>query len=144
VFPHGPAFAVLADANAPWPTAPGKDAGMRFRGYQLDSLKRPTLLYAFREIAVEDFLTNAEADGKVSLYRTMKFSGPPLDGFHFRLAVGRLTPAGENAWRLDNALTLHVVAGGKPFIRGEGARQELLVPVRIENSKAQLEIEYAW
>ena len=144
VFPHGAAFAVLADANAQWPAVPGKEAGMQFRGYQLDALRRPTLLYAFREIAVEDFLANAGTEGNASLHRTMKFSGPPLDGFHFRLAVGRLTPAGENAWRLDDALTLRVLAGGKAFTRGEGARQELLVPLRIEDSKAQLEIEYAW
>ncbi len=144
IFPHGTSFAVLNDLTAPWPVAPGKEVGMKFRGYQLDALKRPTLLYAFQEIGVQDSFTNIELDGKPALHRTLKFAGPEIAGLHFRVAAGKLAPAGDNTWRLDNALTLHIGNPIKAITRGEGARQELLLPVRIENQKAQLEIDYVW
>lgn len=144
VFLHGTAFAVLNGMDEAWPATTGKEAGMKFRGYQMDALKRSTLLYNFREIAVEDSLTNVEVEGKPLLRRTLKFTGPAIEGLQFRLAVGKLTPAGENAWRLDDALTLRLNSQSKAVIRGEGARQELLLPIRIENQKAQLEIEYVW
>lgn len=146
VFPHGTAFAVLNDLNAPWPALPGKEVGMKFRGYQFDPLKRPTLLYAFRDIAVEDTFTNVEVDGKAALHRTLKFSGPALDGLCFRAANGMILPNGGNSWRIfgKEGVTIHVTAGGNAIARGEGARQEVLVPIRLENKKAQLEIEYVW
>ena len=144
VFPRGSALAVLADANAPWPTNAPKELGLKFGGYQLDALKRPTLLYSFRNAGVEDFLAPMEGTGKAGLHRTLKFTGPPPEGLHLRLAVGKLAPAGDSAWRLDNALTLRVGAGAKAFVRGDGEKQELLVPVRNRDGKNQLEIEYVW
>ncbi len=144
VFPHGSALAVLADANAPWPAESSRDLGMKFRGYQIDPLKRPTLLYDFRTVGMEDFLAPTEAAGKAGLRRMVKFSGPLPEGLHLRLAVGKLAPTGDNAWRLDNVLTLRVGGGAKAFVRGEGEKQELLVPVRARDGKNQLEIEYVW
>ena len=144
VFPHGCALAVLAEANTPWPTNAPKELGLKFGGYQLDTLKRPTLLYSFRNAGVEDFLAPMEANGKAGLRRTVKFNAPPPDGLHLRLAVGRLAPSGDNAWRLDDALTLRVLGGAKAFVRGDGDKQELLVPVRGRDGKNQLEVEYVW
>ena len=144
VFPHGAPLAVLADAKAPWPTNAPKELGLKFGGYQLDVLKRPTLLYSFRNAGVEDFFVPMEVAGKAGLLRTLKFTDPPPDGLHLRLAVGTLTPTGDNAWRLDDALTLRVLGGAKAFVRGEGDKQELLVPVRARDGKAQLEVEYVW
>ena len=140
VFPHGPALAVLADANAPWPTESSKAAGMKFRGTQLDAQNRPTLLYAFRDVGVEDFIAPAEA--RTALHRIVKFTGSPPDGLHFRVAMGRLAAAGKNTWRIDgkSKLTLRVVGA---FLRGKGEKQELLVPVP-RGGKQTLEIDYVW
>ena len=144
VFPHGSALAVLADANASWPAESSRELGMKFRGYQLDALKRPTLLYDFGNVGVEDFLTPSETNGKAALRRTLKFTNPTPDGLHLRLAVGKLAPAGDSAWRLDNALTLRVIEGAKAFVHGDGDKQELLVPIRARDGKTQLEVEYVW
>lgn len=89
-FPHGPSLAVLADANTPWPTESSKAAGMKFGGLQLDTHKRPTLLYSFRDAGVEDFLAPPEGAGKAGLRRTVKFTDPPPDGLHLRLVVDKL------------------------------------------------------
>ena len=58
--------------------------------------------------------------------------------------TGKFAPAGDNAWRLDDALTLRVDGGAKAFVRGEGDKQELLVSVRGRDGKNQLEVEYVW
>ena len=136
VFPHGPALAVLAEAHAPWPSESSKAAGMKFRGTQLDAQNRPTLLYSFRDVGVEDFIAPAET--QTALHRTLKFTGQPPDGLHFRVAVGRLAAAGENTWRIEGALTLRVAGA---FLRGKGDKQELLVPVP-RGGKQTLEISY--
>lgn len=144
VFPPGPALAALSDANAPWPAEAGKPAGLQFRGTQLDAQKRPTLLYSFRGVSVEDFMNPVETAGKAGLRRTLTLTGPLPDGLYFRVAAGRITPGLENTWRLDGALTIRVTGGGKAFTRGTGDRQELLIPVRFALGSQQLEIEYVW
>ena len=142
IFPHGPALAVLADANAPWPNESSKATGMKFRGTQIDAQNRPTLLYAFRDVGVEDSIAPAEAPGKTALHRTVKFAGQPPDGLHFRVAMGRLAATGENTWRLEgeSKLTLRVVGA---FLRGKGEKQELLVSVP-RDGKQTLEVDYVW
>ena len=144
VFVHGAPFAVLTETNTPWPTEPAKALGMKFRGYQLDALKRPTLLYAFRNLGVKDFLEPMGGSGPTGLRRTLKFTGAPPAGLHFRLAVGKLTPTTASDWSLDNGLTLHIRPEAKAFVRGDGAKQELLVPIAAGAGGSQLEIEYVW
>ena len=144
VFPHGSALAVLAEKNAPWPAETSKALGMRFRGYQIDALKRPTLLYDFGGVAVEDFLSPAQPGEKPALQRTLKFTGATPDGLHLRVAVGKLSPLSANAWRLDDALTIRVGSAESAIVRGAAEQQELLVPIHSHDGKAQLEVEYVW
>ena len=144
VFPHGSSLAGLAGPKSPWPTQSSRELGMKFRGYQLDALKRPTFLYDFRNVGVEDFLTPLEAKGKSGLRRLLKFSHPPPEGLHLRVAAGRLALVGDNAWRLDSALTVQMTGGAGAFVRGDGDQQELLVPVSSQDGKSQLEVEYVW
>ena len=144
VFPHGPPLAVLAGTATPWPTGSSKEAGMKFDGLQLDTFKRPTLLYSVRSVGIEDFVSPTEVGGKAGLHRTVKFTGSPPAGLHFRLANGKLTTVGENAWRLDETLTIRVIGGAKAFVRGDGDRQELLVPIVARVGNNQLEVDYVW
>ena len=129
LLPHGSPLAVLASATTPWPSETSEEAGMKFTGYQLDSLKRPTLLHRFGELAVEDFISPIGA----ALHRTMKLSAAPPEGLHLRLAAGKLTAAGDGAWRLSDSLTIKAAGS---FVRDE----ELLVPLKA----TQLDVEYVW
>lgn len=143
VFPHGSPLAILSDPNAPWPAGASKDLGMKFRGYQFDEARRPTLLYAFQKVDIEDFST--PVDGKnAALHRTITFTSPPPENLYMRLAAGKLAPGPGESWRLNDAMTLTITGGGKPFTRGKGEQQELLVPLRFANGKRQLEVEYGW
>jgi hypothetical protein len=144
VLPHGAPFALLADATAPWPVETSKELGMKFTGYQLDKLKRPTLLYTFGSVNIEDFITPVEGTGRAGLRRSLKFSAAPPDGLHFRVATGKLTALGENAWRLNDTLTITLRGAASPFVRGKADQQELLVPLRFEGRLHSLEVEYVW
>ncbi len=144
IFPHGPALAVLQDALTPWPVESSKALGMKFRGYQLDGLKQPVLLYSFHDLGIEDFLSPTHNAGKTGLRRTVKFTGSPPGGLHLRLATGRLMSVGDGSWRLDDSLTLRVRGGADAFVRGESGRGELLVPISSTDKNPRLEVEYVW
>lgn len=144
VFPQGPAMAILTDPEAPWPTGTSKAAGLKFSGSQLDALNRPTFLYSFVNMGVEDFMTPVDEAGTSGLRRTMILTDPPPDDLYFRVAVGKIAPGRANTWRLDDALTIRVEGGGTPLVRGTGDRRELLVPVRSSGRIHRLEIEYVW
>ncbi len=144
IFPQGPALAVLTDPNAPWPADTSKAAGLKFRGSQLDTLNRPTFLYSFRHVGVEDAMTPVDAAGTSGLRRTVTLTDPPPDSLYFRVAVGKIAPGRANTWRLDDALTIRIGGGGTPLVRGTGDVRELLVPMRFSGRNHRLEIEYVW
>jgi mono/diheme cytochrome c family protein len=144
LFPHGSALAVLPSADAPWPSVSAKAIGMRFRGYQLDTEKRPRLFYAFGSLDVEDFLSPGEVQGKAGLRRTLTLTGAIPNGLHLRLAAGKLTSLGDNSWRLDDRLTLRVTGDAKPILRGDGGQRELLVPAPSLTTGNRWEVNYVW
>ena len=117
---------------------------MKFRGYQLDEIRRPTLLYSFGATDIEDFLIPIEIATKSGIRRTLTFTAAPPDNLYFRLALGKLAGSGENSWRLNDAMTVTVKGCGKPVVRGKGDQQELLVPMRFADKSRQMEVEYVW
>jgi hypothetical protein len=120
--PAGPAFAELADVEAPWP---GSKAGFRFEGYDLDAKRRPTLLYRWKDAAVKDFIEAVEGKPASHLKRTISVQGAPPNAY-FRVAAGkRIEPAGPNAWTIDGGLTVGVEGAAATLRSGT----ELRVPV---------------
>src|SRR5262249_40428909 len=84
----GTAFAILARPETAWPTTPAKEQGYRFLGYRLTPDDRPTFLYGFGDIRIEDF-PNPVAGKEPALRRTLKLSaGQAVDNLYFRAAVG--------------------------------------------------------
>ena len=131
--PAGPAFAVLATPDAPWPEAPaGKPA---FKGYQLDAQQRPTFRYAPGAFTVEDaFIERRDAAGKVFLERTLKIASPPA-GLQFRVAADPSIEAKGNECVIGGKL---VVRLSPPFtVRDTGKGKELLLP-----AAAEMKLEY--
>ena len=70
-FWDGPAFARLDSADAAWPTQPAKEMGYKFRGYRLTKDNRPTFLYEFDNVAIEDFPTGEATEPFLTLKRTL-------------------------------------------------------------------------
>ena len=99
----GPALTVLAKEDEAWPNKPAKEGGYAFHGYRLTPDERPTFLYAYRGVKVEDF-PNAVA-GKVhaGIRRELTLTGddaPP--NLYFRAAAGSKIEPRSDGWYLVN------------------------------------------
>ena len=151
-FPPGIPFHRLKSLDDSWPYK-GKtsysfpqDHGYQFRGYHLDAQRRPTLLYQYGGIAVQDFFEDVpDKDGKAFFKRTLSFetSGDePL--FYFRAACGKKVTAvsGERVFTLDR-LQLRITCDQKGIIR-EGDPGEVLIPLTLPKGRSTLTLEYEW
>ncbi|HZT81541.1 MAG TPA: hypothetical protein VFA26_15045, partial [Gemmataceae bacterium] len=141
---HGGApFAVLSKSDAAWPTTAPKEMGYRFKGYRLTPDDRPTFLYTFGGVKVEDF-PNAVAGKEPSLRRALTLTAArPPEGLYFRAAVGsKIEPAGDGWYRIDGWKMR--VEGGTPQVRQAGGKAELLVPVRFTDGRAKIVQEFVW
>jgi cytochrome c2 len=143
---HGVGFAVLDKPDEPWPTMAPKKIGYRFLGYKLTSDDRPTFLYSYAGVKVEDFPNPYVVGKDVHLLRTLTLSTEkPTDRLCFRAAVGgKITELKDGWYHIDDVWKFKVAPGVKACIRKSAGKSELLVPVTIVGGKAQLVFEYAW
>ena len=88
--PSGPALALLASDEAPWPQVEGRAPTLRPLGRGFDAERRPVFRYALGEIVVEEHLTPLTSGGELSLQRELRFFSPaPSEGLHFLLDDGQ-------------------------------------------------------
>ncbi len=147
-FPPGIPFHHLKSLEDNWPYK-GKtsysfpqDQGYQFRGYRLDALKRPTFLYRYGDVAVEDgFEDLLDKKGKAYFKRTLSFEAPAEQSpFYFRAAAGKsVTQEAERSFGLDS-LRLRISSEHKGIVR-EG---EVLIPLTLPQGRSILTLEYQW
>lgn len=139
-FPPGPAFAVLATPDAPWPAydPTPRPRSSSFKGYTLDDRQRPRFRYVVDGLAVEDFFRErGEASGRPHLERTLTFPAVPPAGLHFRVAADKsIEPRGANEFAVGRNMVVRLPAAGR--VRGAADTQELLLPV----AGGELKLEY--
>lgn len=149
-FPAGIPFHRLASMDDAWPYK-GKtnylfphDHGYQYRGYFLDKAKRPTFMYHYGDITVEDFFEDLVGDdGKAYFRRTMTFNAPaPQEKFFFRVASGKTITAQDKAWQSDQ-LNLRISTDQAAQVR-DGDPQELLVPLTLPKGETVIQLEYRW
>ena len=149
-FPPGIPFHQLKSMDAPWPYK-GKtnylfphDHGYQFRGYYLDKQKRPTFMYRYGQIAIEDLFEDLlDGEGKAFFRRTMSFvSLEKQEMFFFRVASGKEIKEEGKEWRIDR-LKLRMDGELKPQVR-DGDPRELLIPMLLPKGKTVLTLEYQW
>jgi mono/diheme cytochrome c family protein len=150
VFPPGVPFHRLASMDDLWPYK-GKtnytfplDHGYQYRGYRMDQKKRPTFIYHYGEMTVEDlFEDQLDEDGKAYFKRTMTFASPSKqEMFYFRAASGKEIRIAEKGWQIDT-LNLRVSGGQSGQVR-DGDPKELLIPLEIPEGNTVLQLEYRW
>jgi mono/diheme cytochrome c family protein len=150
-FPPGIPFHRLKSLEDSWPYK-GKtsypfpqDQGYQFRGYRLDALRRPTFLYHYGDIAVEDgFEDLLDKNGKAYFNRTLSFEAPaePLP-FYFRAAAGKsITKESDRSFGLD-PLRLRISSEHKGIVR-EGNPGEVLIPLTLPQGRSVITLEYQW
>ena len=150
-FPTGIPFHRLKSMDDNWPYK-GKtnypfpqDHGYQFRGYHLDALRRPTFLYHYGDIAVEDFFEDVrDNDGKVWFRRTFRFETREAQSpFYFRAASGKkITTQSDRAFAVDQ-LQLRITSEHKGVVR-EGDPGEVLIPLTLPQGQSTLTLEYQW
>ncbi len=124
---------------------PPKKIGYRFLGYKLTTDDRPTFLYSYAGVKVEDF-TNPVASGQaVHMLRTFTLTSEKAPtNLCFRAAVGNAITEKDGWYRIDDTWRLKAPPGVKARIRKSAGKSELLLPVTFTGGKAQLVIEYSW
>ncbi len=143
--PAGVSFAVLGSAEEAWPTKPAKEQGYRFRGYRLSDDQRPTFLYSYKDILIEDFPNAVETKASPGIRRVFTVQAKAgTDNLYFRAAVGDKIEALGDGWYRLNDLRIRIEAPGMPMLRQSGAKMELLVPVRFQGDAVKIVQEFAW
>ena len=148
MLPEGPPLAILPDRQIAWPQTVGKPGGYEFRGYRLDEQRRPTFLYSFRNLEVEDFTEAIRTELDAKLRRELRFtSKATVVDVWMRLAIGQSITRGEDGvFNVDGRLQLKVSNGGgaTPLVRDAAAGKELLVPVDVRNGHGKIDVEMVW
>lgn len=143
--PDGPPLARLSSSEAPWPEEVPSNVPRQFGGYRLDSVRRPTFLYTWDGVRVEDELRPTGEPDLWVMRRTLRLAAErPVPDLYLRLAVAdRIEPLGAGRYKIDGRWQLTVRAESAPVVRA-GSKSELLVPINFKNSQAQLEVMYDW
>ena len=150
-FPQGIPFHRLESMEDNWPYKRKtdylfpQDHGYRFGGYFLDKNKRPTFMYRYGKISVQEFFEDRLDEKKVAYFRrTFTFEAPEAqERFYFRAASGSdLAKKSENSFVIDR-LTVTIKGSHGGVIR-EGQPKELLIPLTLPKGKSTLSLDYKW
>lgn len=142
--PKGPE---LDDESLPWKVDGTRPPQHQFKGYELDSDRRPRLKYVFGSISVEDYFTEMldAKTGQFQLRRRVTMTSPlEREQLRFRLAVADTIVADSvQTYRVGGRLRIRVASDQKAKVSDDG--KQLFVPVRLEaNVSNELVIEYLW
>lgn len=147
--PEGPPFAFSVDPeNTSWPRLTGKKAGYEFKGYWLDSKRRPKFNYEFMAMKVEDYTMAVPGELDAFLRRYLTFdSKAHYVNLWMRAAVGQVIKAEQDgAFLIDQKLRMRFETSGneKPIVKGVEGNMELLVPIELDHGKAKIIQEIIW
>jgi mono/diheme cytochrome c family protein len=141
---EGVPLAVLADEPAAWPDASAKELGYQFRGYRLGEYQRPTFLYSFGSLKVEDYFAPVGQEEVYVMQRSLKLEGTAAGQVYFRAAAGDIAAAGDGSFKIDGRWTMRIKATTKPLIREGDGRKELLVPIALRHGTCEIVQEFDW
>jgi mono/diheme cytochrome c family protein len=144
--PEGPPFAVLPSPTHPWPTERARSLGFRFHGYRVTKDQRPTFLFDFDKVRVEDFPNAVAGTDPAAIERSLTFRAEePVDNLWFRAAVGEKIEAKGDDWFLVNGeWRVHIAAKGAPVVRSSNGKSELIVPVVFDEHQAEIRERFEW
>jgi mono/diheme cytochrome c family protein len=137
--------AILASADTPWPNAPPRERGYKFIGYDLDGQGRPAFKYRAGAVSVIDFPEPVAAGDEGTFRRKLTLSSEtPVEGLSVRAASGSsIEPGPDGTFVVDKLWTVKAT-GGTATVRDSNGKKELLVPVTLQNGKAEVVLELKW
>ena len=138
----------IDDARHAWEVDDGRPPRHRFKGYHLDELQRPSFLYQFDSIDIEDFPVDKinELTGQSSLQRTLTLSsGQRRDDVVFRVATAQTVSAErDGTFLIGETLRIKVDPPHSAEIVKTNSGQQLRIPLTIANGKTTLVLHYTW
>jgi cytochrome c2 len=147
--PDGPPFAFSVDPeNTSWPKLSGKKAGYEFKGYWLDSKRRPKFNFEFMAMDVQDYIVAVPGELDAFLRRYLTFdSRAHYVNLWMRAAVGKnIIREQDGAFLIDQKMRMRFELSGNeaPIVKGAEGNMELLVPVELNHGKANIIQEIIW
>ena len=147
--PNQVPFFTLEKPDGAVPTVSAKEAGYQFLGYRLDDQLRPVFRYSLSGVTVNDQpIPFVDSDRKLGLQRKLQFEGMgETRTLWYRAADGnQIEFTKEGHYQIDRVWTMELQVSGpdRPLIRSSQGKQELLVPVRLMNGKAEIIQYYHW
>jgi mono/diheme cytochrome c family protein len=157
-------LALLDSRDAAWPEKSPRESGYVFRGYNLDSKQRPAFRYDLMKPStdvdrvsaplahVTDFLEPAVdfgPSGEPGFRRSLVITADSqVDNLYFRAASGMIeaSPADLDLFVVDGQWRVRVKTNppSQTFIRKVGGKQELIVPLKFEDGRVEVNEEIAW
>lgn len=146
--PSGSPLAVLESESANWPTTPAKEQGYQFRGYKLATDDRPTFLYSYGKVEVEEFPNPRPGDNVFAgLSRKLSIRGeaPASGTLVFRAAAaGEIKELADGWYSVGDSLKTKIESAEKPYVRKSGSQMELLVPVKVSSTPSVITQSFDW
>ena len=143
-FAPGLPVAIISQRDAPWPDAPVREQGWRFRGYRRDEARRPVFRIAGPGGVemTESIVPLVAADG-VHLVRNFRFEGNSVPrNLTMRLArSSRIYPTGDDAWRTEEGMVIAVSGAPAAVVQIAGA-MELRAPVTRAGTEVEVEVRW--
>lgn len=144
--PAGTLLAELPSLAEPWPVGTAVEQGYQFRGYRLNSHKRPTFQYSWGPTEIEDYFEPVGEQDLFAMQRTISIRAMSRPGNATMRAMraASIRDLGNSLYRIDDRWTLRVVTGGKPMLRESDGQWELLVPLVWEDGVSKTQLTYDW
>ena len=145
---RGVPFATLDNTEASWPAAPAAEQGYRFLGYRFNSSRQPVFRYSKDRLTITDEIVPRRNEKKLASFeRTLTLESPsPVAGMFYRAAAATKIEKLNGEFILDGHMKLSFddTTSASATIRNSGGTMELLIPVRVQNGRAQITQLYEW
>lgn len=143
-FPNQPQVQLLQDARSPWPDSGERSPVHAFKGYRLDSQRRPTFLYEVEGVLIEDTFRDEAKGESVWLQREIKTNASENAGsFIIRAALGEaITKEGDHRFQVDKDLIIEVPQGVEAWVVNGSEGQELRVQIPNTGNARPLKLNY--
>ncbi|PHR93440.1 MAG: hypothetical protein COA78_32920 [Blastopirellula sp.] len=137
----------LDDAKTPWIVDEGRPPNHRFKGYYLDDNQRPTFMYKYKDVKVEDYFEDLEnTKSEFGFRRTLTLVSPHDESaIVFRVAEHQsITRIHSKKFAVGESLIIIVTGRHRAELVDSPAGKQLLIPLNLTTDKTTLVISYSW
>ena len=144
MFPAVHPFAALPRPGAPWPDPSEDRVKWRFDGYSLNNEGYPTFLYRWKSVKVrETFMPLPSGRG---LRRALQLEGAEENLSHLAARGDTIEPVVGSGFEIGRRLRVSFgsIRRAQPLIRHVAGNEELIVPIRWRDGKADISVDLEW